>query len=108
MKGRIVGDVALILSERDNVATALDDLQAGETIDAGDRSFPLREDVRFGHKFALRDLESGERIYKYGERIGVATEPVRAGEWVHTHNCESTRGRGDVTKAASDAGGERP
>ena len=42
-----------------------------------------------GHKFALRDIAKGELVIKYGEVIGRATENVRAGEWVHTHNLKS-------------------
>jgi len=39
-----------------------------------------------GHKVAVRDIAAGAVVRKYGEVIGVATSPIRAGEHVHTHN----------------------
>lgn len=39
-----------------------------------------------GHKYALRDIERGEKIIKYGNPIGHATERIQKGEHVHTHN----------------------
>ena len=42
-----------------------------------------------GHKYALRDIKKGEDIIKYGNPIGHATEDIRAGEHVHTHNVKT-------------------
>ena len=39
-----------------------------------------------GHKYALRDIKSGENIIKYGQPIGHATEDITKGDHVHTHN----------------------
>lgn len=100
MKGDVIEDIALVMSVDDNVATALDDLQAGcELPTRGvdqDGSVTLAEDVSFGHKFALTTISSSEEVYKYDEVIGTAVADIEPGEWVHTHNCDSTRGRGDV------------
>ncbi|WP_254546852.1 UxaA family hydrolase [Halomarina pelagica] len=96
MKGEVLDDVALLMTTDDVVATAIDDLEAGREVDVGDRTLVLGEDVEFGHKFALVDLATGEDVVKYGEVIGRASEPIAAGDWVHVHNCESTRGRGDL------------
>ncbi|NLO35031.1 MAG: altronate dehydratase [Clostridiaceae bacterium] len=49
-----------------------------------------------GHKVALAALEPGQSLVKYGWPIGVATQPVKAGEWVHTHNL-ATSLTGDFT-----------
>ncbi len=95
MKGRTLDDDALVLSEDDTVATALADLPAGRTFESGDRSIVLTDDVPFGHTFALEAIPDGEAVLKYGEVIGRATSDIAAGDWVHTHNLESTRGRGD-------------
>ncbi len=65
----------------DNVAVALEDLKAGE-----DAAVILREEIGRGHKFALRDIASGENIIKYGMPIGAAKRDILAGEKVHTHN----------------------
>jgi altronate hydrolase len=42
-----------------------------------------------GHKYALRDIKRGEDIIKYGNPIGHATEDIKAGEHVHTHNVKT-------------------
>ena len=35
-----------------------------------------------GHKIALVDIAEGTPILRYGEVIGYAVSPIRAGEWV--------------------------
>lgn len=104
MKGAVLNDVALLMAESDNVATALDDLEAGRSIEHDGDVITLAEDVAFGHKVALTDIAAGETVRKYGEVIGRTSRDVTAGEWVHTQNAESTRGRGDlaVTEEAHD------
>jgi altronate dehydratase len=82
---------ALVLDNADNVAVAVVALRAGETVVAGDASVVLREDVRFGHKFALRSIPADETIVKYGEIIGRASADIDAGAWVHVHNVVSAR-----------------
>ena len=42
-----------------------------------------------GHKYARRDIAKGENIIKYGQPIGHATEDIRVGEHVHTHNVKT-------------------
>jgi len=102
MKGRVLDDTLLLLSDADNVGTAVDDLDEGTELDYDGRSVTLSEDVPFGHKVALEPLSAGDDVRKYGEVIGTATQPVERGEWVHTHNCESTRGRGDQAAARGE------
>ncbi|XVH33422.1 UxaA family hydrolase (plasmid) [Haloferacaceae archaeon DSL9] len=99
MKGEVLGGLGLHMAETDNVVTAIDDLETGATIPTADETIEVGEDVPFGHKIAIVPIERGERIVKYGETIGEASEPIDPGEWVHTHNCESTRGRGDLADA---------
>lgn len=106
MKGRVIDERALLMAERDTVVTALDDLEVGAELPReDDETVVLSEDVPFGHKIAFTPIETGDSVYKYGEVIGKATQDIDPGEWVHTHNCESTRGRGDHAAAAA-AGGE--
>ena len=45
--------------------------------------------IELGHKVALVDIAEGAAIVKYGVTIGIATRPIRRGEWVHLHNCRS-------------------
>ncbi|MFQ9799096.1 MAG: UxaA family hydrolase [Clostridia bacterium] len=39
-----------------------------------------------GHKYALRPIEDGEMILKYGDPIGHAIRDIAKGEHVHSHN----------------------
>ena len=96
MNGTVLEGDALKMGDDDNVATAISDLDAGTRIQY-DGGIELKEDIPFGHKVSLVALDPGDPVKKYGEQIGRATQSVAPGEWVHTHNVESRRGRGDVT-----------
>lgn len=91
---------ALVLNREDNVATAVRQLQSGNSIvveiDDSVVSVVLSQSIPLGHKLALKDIERGERIIKYGETIGQATVKINRGEHVHIHNVEGLRGRGDI------------
>ncbi|WP_342133058.1 UxaA family hydrolase [Hydrogenophaga sp. OTU3427] len=39
-----------------------------------------------GHKLAARAIAPGEAVRRYGQVIGFATQPIAAGQHVHTHN----------------------
>ena len=93
---------ALVISERDNVATALQPLEAGRELTLSGVTIPVREPVPSGHKIALREIHAGEAVIKYGSPIGLATAEIAAGAHVHTHNVASTRGRGDLEVPQSD------
>lgn len=43
-------------------------------------------DLKSGHKYALQDIKKGENIIKYGFPIGHATENIKKGCHVHSHN----------------------
>lgn len=86
----------LVISERDNVATALETLEPGRTLDVRNASLTVREPIQRGHKVALRRISAGEAVMKYGSVIGTAIADIEAGSHVHTHNVASTRGRGDL------------
>ena len=78
---------AIVIDPGDNVATLLVDLQEKQSLIAeADVTLPLRQAVEAGHKVALKDLEKGEVIRKYGHPIGVAGQAIAAGEHVHIHN----------------------
>lgn len=90
---------AILIDKNDNVATALSQLQKGDSVQVGVEDYTvttvLLQNIPFGHKFALKDIREGETIVKYGEAIGLAMKPIRQGEHVHVHNVESQKGRGD-------------
>lgn len=39
-----------------------------------------------GHKVAVRDIEAGAPVRRYGQIIGFAFQPIRRGQHVHVHN----------------------
>ena len=93
---------AVILNHKDNVATALCHLEAGDILQLriGERTLKikLRVQVPFGHKFSLAQMAPGSPVIKYGEVIGTSTEAIQLGDYVHVHNVASARGRGDLAK----------
>jgi len=95
---------AVVLNTRDNVATALANLKAGDNLElkiSGETlELKLTTDVPFGHKFSLSDIELNSPVIKYGEIIGIATTTIKPGDYVHIHNVASARGRGDLSGGA--------
>jgi altronate dehydratase small subunit len=93
---------AIILNQRDNVATAVQDLEAGAEASVRLEREILRirvgENIPYGHKFAVRPISRGEEILKYGQVIGRATREIPSGSHAHVQNIESLRGRGDLAK----------
>ena len=88
----------IVISESDNVATALEALEAGQVI-TSPAPFTVREQIPRGHKVSMRIIPAGESVIKYGNPIGVATSEIPQGFHVHTHNVASARGRGDLPKS---------
>ena len=86
---------ALRISAADNVAVALEALQPGAVVDLPGCRVVARDPIPSGHKIALAPIAAGQPVLKYGSPIGLATVAIAPGEHVHTHNVESTRGRGD-------------
>jgi len=85
----------IIINEKDNVATALNGLSAGTEVsvefEGRLQRIPLLSDIPMGHKFALKDMEEGDPIIKYGEPIGQSTARIKRGEHVHVHNVMSQK-----------------
>ena len=94
---------AIVISADDNVATALEPLDAGQTIRARGAEVLVVEPIPRGHKVALSAIRAGEVVVKYGSAIGTASADIAAGAHVHTHNVASARGRGDLGPMAADA-----
>ncbi len=44
-----------------------------------------------GHKVAVRAIAAGEPVRRYNQIIGTATQPIAAGQHVHTHNLAFSR-----------------
>ncbi len=75
----------ILIAENDSVLVALSDLEKGKSY-AGVTAL---EDIRRGHKMAVRDIKAGEKVIKYGFPIGIALSPIPAGSHVHTHNLKT-------------------
>lgn len=89
---------ALVLDAKDNVGVALTDLVAGDRCTVAEDNghtyeMTVIEDILFGHKFALADLEQHEPVYKYGEEIGKMKTKIKKGGWIHVHNMYCDRGQ---------------
>ena len=73
---------------RDNVVTALEEIAPGPVQILGDcakERYDAAEKIPDGHKMAIRRIEQGEKIIKYGVVIGEATKEIAPGSWVHLH-----------------------
>lgn len=90
---------ALQIHQEDNVAVVLSDVKRDEEVLAntenGTVSLIAKNDIPFGHKIALKELQIHAPIVKYGEEIGKAKSLITVGEWIHLHNVYCERGRED-------------
>lgn len=87
---------AIVMDVKDNVATMLSQVEKGMVVavvsTSGEvvRRVSVKECIPFAHKLALRRIEKGGEVTKYGENMGIASKDIEEGEWVHVHNVEST------------------
>lgn len=79
----------LRLSPDDNICAATETLEAGEVVVIGGKPVTLPCTVPTGHKIAVLPIARGEKVKKYGAPIGTATQDIRPGDYVHTHNLKS-------------------
>ena len=96
-------NAALVISARDNVATALEMLEPGRALELGPHRVVVRDRIPPGHKLAIEPIASGQAVRKYGSEIGTALTDIAIGAHVHTHNVASTRGRGDLGASRATA-----
>ena len=86
---------AIILNKNDNVATSLKNLNLNEKIilkiEDNFVHFTVKDSIKIFHKFSLKIINKGDKIFKYGEVIGIATEEIRRGKLVHINNIVSLR-----------------
>jgi len=109
------GQPYLQLSPNDNVAVALRTLKEGERIplsfaldheranapgeaSANQDILLVRSRIMKGHKVALKAIDTGERVKKYDQLIGIASEPIDAGDHVHSHNLSFTENDVSLTR----------
>ena len=97
----------IVLHEDDNVATALTNLSAGSAAWVAGPSgrladLILRDEIRLGHKAALRGIDAGALAVKHGAPFGRATAPIAVGEHVHIHNILSLSQETDLAPQGGD------
>lgn len=79
----------LKIHPNDNVVIALEVLEPSDQIDAQGEVVTMVEVVEIAHKIAIRRIEAGEAIIKYGMPIGTASVTIEAGQHVHVHNTKT-------------------
>jgi len=92
----------LIMDINDNIGIIKQEVSKGQKITIQnpelDDLIEVKEDIPFGFKIAIKEINQKDIIYKFGEAIGMASAPISKGEMVHVHNVEGLRGRGDLEK----------
>jgi len=86
-----LSEVALRLHPQDQVAVAKTNLQSGTVLvlaspDDPQMKVAVRQFIPSGHKVALSAIITGDSVRRYGQVIGFATQNIKPGEHVHTHN----------------------
>ncbi len=78
----------IVLHPDDSSAVATQPLSEGITleIDRSEGPITTRAVIPMGHKVALIEHAPGDPVTKYGQVIGFATQPIAAGDWIHSHN----------------------
>ncbi len=74
------------LNANDNVVVARTEILPNTAIPGEDVS--TLAPVPRGHKIATGPISKGEAVRKYDQIIGFAIDDIKAGDHVHTHNCE--------------------
>lgn len=91
---------ALKLNPKDNVATAMEPIEKGGEVQVSfgteTQTIYTVEEIPFGFKIAVQEIQKTTPIFKYGEIIGIASKDIHIGEIAHIHNVEGARGRGDI------------
>ncbi|NUN70720.1 MAG: altronate dehydratase [Bacteroidetes bacterium] len=73
----------------DSVCVAVAPIEAGTVVTVDGTPLTVLEPIELGHKIALKEIAPGEGVYKFGVRIGRATQPIAKGAWVHAHNLKT-------------------
>jgi altronate hydrolase len=80
------------IHEKDNVLVALTDLQAGMTVEFGEKQLHLRQEVLAKHKFTIEPLQKGDLIFMYGTIVGRTKIDLPEGSLITTQNVSHEAG----------------
>lgn len=88
----------LVHGSKDNVGvvvvegvTAGSELLCVDISNNTDFKVTANADIPLGHKIALKSMDQGATVFKYGEDMGRVIESVSAGDHLHVHNCKTKR-----------------
>ena len=88
----------IIHDEKDNVAVVvIETTQKGQDCNAwimeNDKTVKINSisEIPLGHKIALKDLNEGDTILKYGHDIGKVVKSIKKGDHVHVHNVKTKK-----------------
>ena len=56
-----------------------------------DITFRAASDIPIGHKLAIRPMNTGDTVVKYGVDIGRVVADIAVGEHAHVHNIKTKR-----------------
>ncbi|MDF2675922.1 MAG: hydrolase [Bacillota bacterium] len=86
---------AVIMNPKDTVVTVTKYISFNEDVEykLNKETYKIKalSNIPMNHKIAIKDIEKGEAILKYGETIGYATDNINSGHYVHTHNLSSNK-----------------
>ncbi|HIL41984.1 MAG TPA: flagellar biosynthesis protein FlgA [Gammaproteobacteria bacterium] len=51
----------------------------------------INQDIPIGHKLAIKELNEGSTVIKYGTDIGRTISNILAGDHLHVHNVKTKR-----------------
>ena len=92
---------AMIIEKGDHVATCLSKVKKGDKVKLmhngkTGKTIKSNSSIPYIHKICISPMTKGEHCMKYGLSIGIATKNIKIGDYIHVHNIESARGRGDL------------
>jgi altronate hydrolase len=76
------------LHSGDNVVTMTKETPAKTIVQIDSEQITVMQDIPMGHKIAVRNIEKGADVTKYGVKIGIASTGIKRGEHVHIHNVD--------------------
>lgn len=79
----------------DNVIITLRAYHEGEKVLVDGNEVMIKSDVPSGHKIALKRIDQGANVIKYGFPIGHASTTIEIGEHAHVHNIKTNLGENE-------------
>lgn len=92
----------LKIHPKDNIIVALDQLKDGEEVQLDDQTYRIFGDIPSKHKFAMHELEAGDKIFMYGVLVGKAMQPIKKGEAITTANVKHEASAFSLGKRKTD------